>query len=87
LELEIVALGCLFDKGGDMLKKFSRAAILAFATAALVLGVAGAANAKHHPHGFSEGRNVGWHHHHVPPGWHHGQKVGWHSAGHPPGLR
>jgi len=70
-----------------MSKLISRTAIFVVASAALVFGEAGAANAKHHPHGFSHGRKVGWHHHHVPPGWQHGRKVGWHGAGHPPGLR
>jgi len=39
------------------------------------------------PHGFSQGRKVGWHGRHHPPGWSQGRKVGWHRASMPPGLR
>src|SRR3954468_1613440 len=52
--------GASTPTGGDMSKLVSRTAIFVVASAALVFGAAGAANAKHHPHGFSHGRKVGW---------------------------
>jgi hypothetical protein len=39
------------------------------------------------PHGFSQGRKIGWHGRHHPPGWSQGRKAGWHHASKPPGLR
>jgi Spy/CpxP family protein refolding chaperone len=37
------------------------------------------------PHGFSQGRKLGWASAKRPPGWSHGRKTGWRGAQVPPG--
>lgn len=37
------------------------------------------------PHGFTQGRKLGWGSAGRPPGWSHGRKTGWKGATVPPG--
>jgi hypothetical protein len=37
------------------------------------------------PHGFSQGRKLGWGSAGHPPGWSHGRRTGWNGASVPPG--
>jgi hypothetical protein len=39
------------------------------------------------PHGFTQGRKVGWHGATTPPGWRKGTKLGWQGHSVPPGWR